>query len=139
MSRRDELEGKLSQAASKLSAYRSLMEHVGWKMLVKDLEMQRTGRLLILAEPCSGMGVILQQEFMKGEAAGIYLALNFPETQMEVLKLEMASLETAAELEAESERQRNEVAPGSGSRVDSSNWWGGDELGRTGGRFKPGK
>jgi hypothetical protein len=135
VNKKDELEGRLSQLASHLTTWRSFVEHPGWKLFEQIAKEQRFGRLLVLAEPCEGMGVVLKQEFMKGEASGIYLMMKMPENQLEMLKIEMAALETAVQLEETHERQM-EVSASEPGRVDDVNWWGGEPLASTGSRFR---
>lgn len=125
MKKSEELEGRLSQRAGVLSTWQSLLEHPGWKLFEKAMAEQRNARLLVLSEPCSGFSALLPQEFMKGESAGLGLAANWAQLQVEMLKSEVNRLEMQVQLEEHNEAQaRSDVPRG---RVDSGDWFGGNE------------
>jgi hypothetical protein len=122
MSKKLALEAEFSRRASELSLWKGLVEHPGWKLYEKTLKEQQDGRLLVLAEPCSGLGGMLAQEFMKGEAAGFRTARGFPEMQIEILQVDLRSLEVAVQLEEENELERKTRAADAG-RVDNEWDW----------------
>jgi hypothetical protein len=123
----DELEGKLSQHASILSTWKSLVNHAGWKMYEAILKDQRDTRLLVLGEPTPNFGAVLPQEFMKGEGSGLGLALTLPRLQIEILESDTKRLETEVQLEKHNESAK-EKAVLAGGRVDSVDWHGGSGL-----------
>lgn len=130
MNKRDELEARLSQQASLLATWKSLLEHPGWPMLEEILEEQRMARLFILQEPLESFAQASKQEFMKGEAAGIGLSSKIPQTQIELLELETKRLRTAVELEESDESAKVEADVSRRSRVDNErDWHGGSGSG----------
>lgn len=126
MSKKEDLENKLSEMASDLSVWQSLMNHPGWKMYEEEMKFQREARLQVLGEPLKGFGQVFDQEFLKGEGSGIGLAMKYPELRVEILKSDVKRLETTIQLE---ETNASQVATDvSRGRVDNErDWHGGDD------------
>ena len=100
--RLDGLEGGLSDAASELSMWRSLKEHPGWQKLVKDMKVEESMRALVVTrKPIGHVGEAFRQEYMKGEANGLGLALAHPDTEIEALSIEIRKLEVEIRNEKE--------------------------------------
>lgn len=58
----------------------ALIEHRGWKKLMEYADQQIRGRTdEVILTPCKGMDAAMEQEFSKGEIAGIRLFCTFPE------------------------------------------------------------
>lgn len=122
----DALEGQLSDKSGLLSVLRSFTEHPGWEIFSKMLEAQQNGRKgEVLLQPLSGDNAVYKQEFMKGEISGLALAQVAPFTQIEVLKLEVKTLQEQLERENELEARISDVS--GRSRVDDEQFFGGDE------------
>ena len=115
------LEGELSSTAGRLSLWKSLVEHPGWKEYHKMLESQRNERIgPVLIKPLMSMDEIPQQEFMKGEISGITVAQLSPFAQIEALESEVRLL--TANLENENEYIAEGNAVESAGRVDGSTY-----------------
>jgi hypothetical protein len=116
-----ELKNELSRKGSELASWRNLVESAGWKQFKATMEQQRMGRLFAVGETrLESFGATLGQEFMKGEAAGIGLALMFPLAKVEELQRDVTILLTSIELEADNVQETPPA--GSGSRVDNSSF-----------------
>jgi len=104
MSKRDEISGRLSEAASTVATWRGLMDTPAWKNYRAIIEEQvRLRHATICLTPLSSFGKSLEQEFMKGEAAGLGLALALPETQYEMASLDLERLTVELEKEMDNE------------------------------------
>ena len=122
MSKIENISGKLSASANEVAVWRGLIESPAWKTYKDVIEQQvRLRHATICLTPLESFGKSLEQEFMKGEAAGLGLALALPETQYEMAKLDVAKLTVELEKENDSEKARN--ADG-GSRVDNADFSG---------------
>ena len=118
----DQLEAELSKRASMLATWRGLTENSAFQEYQKFMVQQMQTRLLVLAEPSSGFGSILQSEFMKGEASGLRLAAGFLATEIESLQFDVKRLETAIELEKDRESEQT-TANVSRGRVDDERFF----------------
>ncbi len=68
------------------SRLRSLLGHSGFTYLKEVLESQAASRTdHIILNPLESMDDVLEQEYKKGEAAGILLACRFAEVRLEDL------------------------------------------------------
>ena len=122
MSKRDEISGRLSETASDVASWRGLLDHPGWKRYKDIIEQQvRLRHATICLTPLESFGKSLEQEFMKGEAAGLGLALALPETQHEMARLDLERLTVALEKETDNEKARKSDG---GSRVDNNDFSG---------------
>lgn len=122
----DELAGQLGEKSSTLSILKSFVEHPGWELHAKMLEEQQNSRKgEVLFKPLAGDNSVYAQEFMKGEISGLALAQVAPHTQIEVLKLEIKTLQAQLEREDEIEKRTADVSRR--DRVDDPEWTGGDD------------
>jgi hypothetical protein len=120
MSKSDDIAAKLSQAASDLALWRGLLEHPGWKAYEKIIDEQmKLRQSTVCLTPLASFGKSLEQEFMKGEAAGLGLAIVVPKTQAEMAKMEVEILNVELDQEKEHETDRR---PDGGSRVDDDDF-----------------
>lgn len=114
----DALEAGLSENGSELAVWRSLMEHPGWALMEKRLDTERKMRALaVSAQSVRSVGEVFAQEYMKGEASGLGLALSMPQTEVEQLELEARKLEVL--IEGERNALKAEARADERSRVPS--------------------
>lgn len=93
-------EFNLEKAERMHHALRQLVASDGWKEYIAIMAQHQKVRLdMIVLAPLSGVDAAFEQEYKKGEIAGISLALSFPQTVIE-------SLDTAL---AEARSQRDET------------------------------
>lgn len=59
--------------------FQELLKHPGWVRLASYAEEQVRGRTFSFSAPAKGIDGAFEQEYMKGEASGIALFMNFPE------------------------------------------------------------
>ena len=73
-----------------LSNFRSLVQHPAWAALVEIMNVQVQNRVrdIMSQRPADDKGVY-EQEFMKGEAAGITLVLGMPQSLIESAEHDM--------------------------------------------------
>lgn len=75
----DEKETLLAQQRKELSELRNLIKLPGWDRLVEIGDGQRKARWnQVMIKPCKSVDATLEQEFMKGEYAGIALFFQLP-------------------------------------------------------------
>jgi len=111
------LEEGISEAASELHIWRSLMEHPGWVLMEKELKVEETMRALVVTRKRLGsIGEVFSQEYMKGEANGLGFALSFPSAKLEELQSEVKKLNFM--LERAKDVQKT-AAPDESGRVPS--------------------
>ena len=73
---------------------RKLIKSPGWVQLLKIADAQiETRRRAIILSPLKAMDEVLEQEYAKGEIAGIMLFLSLPETWMQSLMMNADKLE----------------------------------------------
>lgn len=115
------LEGQHSSQSSELSEWQSFLNHSCWGRFSKILEEQANTRAgEILLKPLESMDKAGAQEFMKGEVAGLKLALTTPLSIVEQLKHDLRV--TNAKLEKEHELSQVGTDDAGGSRVDDRNF-----------------
>jgi len=120
MKKKDEIEAEISSNVEEHALWRSLLEHPSWKKFEEIvMEQVRLRQATVCLTPLPTFGKSLEQEFMKGEAAGLGLALALVHTQYEITKLEKEKL--AVELDKEMEYEKARTAP-RGSRVVDDNF-----------------
>lgn len=88
-----ELEAKFSDVSDELSVWQGLISLDAWERLMVVATGQVTSRVPMLRQPISGVDAAFEQEFVKGEMAGIELFQNLPHTEVERLKAERDRLE----------------------------------------------
>lgn len=122
--RLQKLEQEFVSKSSDLAMWRGLVMSDGFKIMKKDMELQRNYRLLTVGgSPLASFSGVLPQEFMKGEANGIGLALTYPLLQVENLQMDVERLTVAIETEKENV-QTSGTTVGRDSRVTSEQWHG---------------
>ena len=83
-SNNDQLE---EAAPSQLAALRQLLKSPGWELLVKHAQAQiQTRTDTVILTPLESTGKVTQQEFQKGEIAGMRLLIALPESLIETVK-----------------------------------------------------
>ena len=93
----------LDLAMKERSLFRDLTNSPGWKALMEIAEGQRIVRSnKIILTPCS-MDRVSEQEFEKGEVAGILLFINMPETAIEGLSEEIDEWKVKLNIDEEKE------------------------------------
>lgn len=86
----------LSQSVNDRHALRDMMESNGWAVLMGIAEGQTTSRSGgILLQPLQTGDAIYEQEFAKGEIAGIKLFQNMPQNAIEALTNDIATAQAA--------------------------------------------
>lgn len=125
MSKKDDLEGELSEKASLLASWKSLIASPAWKLYESAALTQRQTRLLMLADQVTTMGGIFAEQFIKGEASGLGLAAKFPQIQIDMLEMEVKRLRMAVDLEEAHEKQVAVRAECAGRVDNGSDWYGG--------------
>lgn len=74
-----------------------LVKSPGWARQVEIAEAQKQNRQAsVFGTKCTNMDMVLEQEFTKGEGAGIALFIVMPEIEIETLMVEIKELEDAA-------------------------------------------
>ena len=109
-----DFEERLAEARQQNMALGALLESKGWSMLcvlLQDQITQRTNKVMLLplGEP-EGNATLAQQEFMKGEVAGIRTMLNLPATLLS---------NAAAMVESLTENEDGRPTDAAGSRTDA--------------------
>lgn len=123
MSKRDDIQARISSVGSQKSVWTSLLEHPGWKLFIKTvLEQKQSRQGEVFLRPLKDMDEVPAQEFMKGEISGLALVEVLAQTQIEMLNLELKTLNL--QLETEDVREKAASKPDAGSRVDSDDWHG---------------
>lgn len=118
---RDALEMQLSEAASRMSLWRSLMESPAWKEFVRlQTEQMRIRQAVVLTTPLNPDSNIYAQEFLKGEFSGVQSALEFPQNQFEAAKRDVSMLNVQLENYDDAEAAREPPK----SRVDTDDHFG---------------
>lgn len=113
--KREDLEGKLSEAATEAHEWKTLMESPGWARLQDFLQSQMNLRQqAVCRTPINMEFSAFAQEFYKGEFNGIELALLTPQTQFDEAEIRRKALVVELEIEDETEA---DMATASGSRI----------------------
>ena len=121
MTKREELESELHRAIERAAGWRGLLDHPGWVRYKSMADEQiRLRHATICLTPLESFGKSLEQEFMKGEAAGLTLALTLVETQHEMARLDVERLTTAIEMETTNETAAKQ--PDGRSRVENDDF-----------------
>lgn len=90
----DELEAKLSEAASEEAIWKSFMDHPGWEKYQAFLQEQMISRQTVVClTPINTEYSAFAQEFFKGEFSGIRTALSTPVTQREYFRQQVTILQ----------------------------------------------
>lgn len=120
----EELEGKVAEAGQRAHMWKTLMEHPGWKELLKIMNEQvELRQKSVMLTPIGSVGQCFTQEYYKGEGAGIALSLATPEAQFDLAEQERRTFTKLLEVEDVTD---SEVAAASTSRVDGHDDFGGD-------------
>ena len=82
-------EQHLAEQRATLRSFRKLVASPEWAALVKIMENQLRVREVCMRQPLSGMDKVFEQEFSKGEAAGIGLVLAMPQQIIDVAESEL--------------------------------------------------
>lgn len=108
----DELQNQLTEAATEEREWKELLDSAAWQRYATFLTNQRNMRKeVVLMTPISAENTAFAQEFYKGEAMGLSLALSFPQTQLELAEMKRRTLTKETELEHESEaEERTDVS-----------------------------
>lgn len=123
--RSDALEEQLSEAQSRVSIWKTLLDHLGWKTLLEELGQENyTRQTVVCSTPLNPDSNIYAQEFIKGQFSGVEHTLQYPVEQLEAAKREVALLTKQLENENEIEAR----IPAYESRVDTPEYRG-DEPG----------
>lgn len=78
----------------------NLLKSPGWAHLVERLEGQTKVRMgNVVHTPCKNMEAVFEQEYEKGEIAGMYTAMRLPEVLTETLKEDIVKMEAKLPLE----------------------------------------
>ena len=75
----EEERGQLEQLQKVLREFRGLRKFPGWDRLAEFATAQIESRKNLTLEPATGVDMMVQQEFAKGEIAGIALFMRFPD------------------------------------------------------------
>lgn len=130
MTEKSELEQELSDKSSLLRLWIDLTESPAWVTLEAVMTEQKNARAAIICGvPLKTLDEVPEQEFKKGEVAGIGLMLAYPKTAIEVLEAEIEALNSEAEVASESQTDRKPDVP---SRVDDVHFHSSDGDIRTG-------
>lgn len=95
-------EPSLQEMQEQLRELRKLKESSGWRVLMSFvLEQVQMRTTAVMRTPAKGVAEAMAQEFMKGEAAGLELAVTSVEAQIETLearvKAELEELEESSD------------------------------------------
>ncbi len=78
-------------AAEEKAAFEGLQQFPAWKKLVEIIEAQVEGRKKqVLLTPTASLDAIAEENFIKGEAAGLLLVLELPATLIETAEILIA-------------------------------------------------
>lgn len=92
----------IERADQAVVALRQLLASEGWKAYIAIVEKQQIARLdAILLTPLQGVDAAFEQEYKKGEIAGMRTAISLPETMVETLTEALAEARSQREAEAE--------------------------------------
>lgn len=116
-----EIERELSEKASELSSWRSLIEFSSWKRFYEEIYQLAVQETILLGRtPLSSMDKMALQEFAKGEAAGKLATIDYPTLRINVLEAEIAVLEAKRQQEKDNVTERQDgttAASGGGSNL----------------------
>lgn len=91
---KEQAERALQAAREVLIDLQALVKSRGWDRLLSIARDQEAVRISAVAlQPLASGDKIYEQEFMKGEIAGIRLFMNLPGTQIEVLLSQLDNME----------------------------------------------
>lgn len=90
---KDELEGQLSEAANRMSVWRSFISHPGWEMLREIVRANMEQRkVVVMSCPLQPDSNVFAQEFLKGQFSGNQEVLLMPQEQYEAAKRDVSLL-----------------------------------------------
>lgn len=119
MKSREELEGDLSKAASEAHEWKQLMEFPAFQRYMKFMkEQQYMRQVTVCMTPINAEYTAFAQEFYKGEAAGLGLAMEFPQTMHQQAEMEKRTLTKELELYDSAEMDERAASAASASRFD---------------------
>lgn len=123
MSRRNELEGRLSTVGATVRIWEELVEGGPWAFYRKLLDsVRKTKAEEVVSTQVMRLDEALPQEFAKGFAAGLLFAIKIPEIELEQKKAELETLRVSLEREGDYESENRTTDER--SRVDDSDFHG---------------
>lgn len=108
----DSLRDEIQETSERLRLVQGFVDHPFWGEFAAWLEEQyRARHATVLHQPLAGVDGVLAQEFLKGEASGLYSAWKWPNNLREELSTRLAEL---TEEEDDDDLQAAETPGGDG-------------------------